>query len=384
MRHANPGAQCFRYDASGHEGRSDMKQAWMLGSLAICVACHSERPAAPPPTPPPAVQLPPPPAPGAQPELVVEQSARPDNPCIVKVAELKGRIPVRLSANLEPFAWLRKPRAALHVKVGNASRAQLELEKEGVVFTLRYVARDLPLRPTRPIVFAGHVVPNAYAEFGLLSATAESVTVSYQLSAAFKPAAPLHQQVQCGDLAFERTRFDPRKATKLGKPSGEGSLPAGRELPFHDKPGAPEITRHTLARASGVDIHEARDGFSLVAFTTQGEFVFGWVPSSLLSPGVGGIGLGSIGTIGRHGFGTSYKSHIGWVSCDRDLELFARLGEESGRVGTIRAGTRFEPGSRQDARTKVKFWAQWLRVAPKAKLSVDSDALEHCAPLGRP
>lgn len=223
------------------------------------------------------------------------------------------------------------------------------------------------------------VVPHAFRPLEWLSVSGQQVTVRYDLGESFEPTS-VGDVVACEGLGFNAASYEAMDL--FGRPCdpGEENLVRGQNVTLRSslEGDSEQLTvRISESAMAYVDVWRRQGEWAQVCFPTDDEVLVGWVRQTALRSepldligqgyGVGGLGLA----------GTSRSEPI-WTRCSEDLPLRAQRGEESGEVGRIRAGTRFEVVEKRPEFSVVNLWAAWIDLQQGAQLLVPTAALASC------
>jgi hypothetical protein len=140
-------------------------------------------------------------------------------------------------------------------------------------------------------------------------------------------------------------------------------------VPISRDPGGDIVARfHTV---ESVELVETKGTASRILARSSNAAFVAWVPTSMVAPYTTGPGYGS--GHGRLG-GSHYASG---TKCEKDIPLYARIGQRLVVVGEIMATHSFsvEDG---DGRKVVDVRSSAFDLLPNASLEVMPQDLEHC------
>ncbi len=301
--------------------------------------------------------------------------------CTISEPALASRVSLRLRPGGDPVAEVGgKPSATLALPAQRGPEPpKLTLEKDGVLLFTPHDEEEAPLRLSRVLALRGMVVPHAFRPIEWQSVSGTQVTVRYYLGESFEPTS-LGDVVACEDLGFNEVPYEAMDL--FGRPCepGEDNLVRGQNVTLRS---SLEVTSEQLtvriaeSAISYVDVWRRQDEWAHVCFPTDDEVVVGWVnqdalrsePLDLIGRGYGVGGLGLRGTS---------RSEPVWTRCSEELPLRAQRGEESGEVGRIRPGTRFEVEEKRGDFSVVDLWADWIDLQQDAQFLVPTSALAGC------
>jgi hypothetical protein len=255
-----------------------------------------------------------------------------------------------------------------------AAGARLFVGEKGIVLAVPHDPRDLPLRPAKPTVLAGCVLPLSDATWNWTSATKRGVAIEHVMSDSFVDAPRLAETVPCAALSLGEKRFDAEKFLALGEAPSLRNIDAKKRFGISTSPSGPPALSLTIGVREGGEVQVFRQdqGRSLISLMTDRELVFGWVDSKVLSNGptnpLASIGLGLFG-IGGGGI----RPRDTWPKCTTDLDLIGVRGSERQVVGTLGANTPFFVDAERDDLAIVELGADWFTLSDGAALALLAD-----------
>lgn len=351
-----------------------MRRAGVLLLAVGCGACGAQSTTAPVVTVPIASAAPPVATEAHEAAVIPAQDAA---SCTFRAARWpSGAVGLRFRAGVRPFAKvLRGTEVELALPSGKSSiGAALHVNAGGVVVGGNIEEKDVPLKPAKPFVVRGFLIPEAGQPLVWESGAPGTLDVSFELDPQIQLVTPGTRSTRaCGDLAIDAASFEAWFAIGV-ELDRKPALLRGASVPLAVDAGGPAVAHVDASRAIGVDVLETRGSSSRATWSAGSVVVFGWVPSSAIHPPpTGGLGYGT-GT-GFSGVGSSVSSR--WIACKHELPLFARVDGEEHAVGTVRPGVMLDVGE-GTARLRVTFPHAAIRPAEGAAFLVNAADLEGC------
>jgi hypothetical protein len=281
---------------------------------------------------------------------------------------------------------LGAPKGELEISVGEASLVGtfLRVELEEVELFGIVEPRAVRLHAQKPFALRGIFVPDADAELTPTGGETSQVRVRHPNPGAAYLAmreGSLDASRPCEDLGLEPATFELQplvpKAT-LAKKYLIAKAPISatvRDAPVAD---LSPIEGDDEVRVVG------RDGkLTRIVAARRGGYVVGWVPDTALALKPRGIGVGSNGSIPGPPSRFARSRTVSQASCDHDLPLIARQGDQARIVGKLRAGaairkTAASPSGEQGLELGGDFGP-----GDDTTFSVRASDLKGCAGAGR-
>ncbi|MCA9646032.1 MAG: hypothetical protein H6718_23615 [Polyangiaceae bacterium] len=289
--------------------------------------------------------------------------------CRVIDSELEHSVELKLSRGGASIATIQDGASKLEL---GKEPLMLEIEGGGVLLRTPYDPTETPLRLREPIALKGVLTPKPEAAVewvGGLPNQAQRIRFRSELGSGLD----VTDQVACSALTLRLADYT------VPLPEGEPGIWLKGRISVRETPDAePGLVFDAPSGVAASEL-ERKAGFVRILVDSELDVLQGWVPQDVVKPSPGLIG--SIGRgFGIGGLGMRGASHIYYTHCDKELRLFARVGDEQGEVGVIYPQTRFEvEGSEPGAHpgfTEIDLWQGRIMPAEGAKFLVYSDELE--------
>lgn len=272
--------------------------------------------------------------------------------------------------------------ARLHLAVGRAGEAGLEIEAGNAWLRARIDREAVALRPARAVAFQGFAVPLESARLGLQSVEPGFVSVVLPgVPGVEVTRGPLQERLRCEQVTAGQVAFDATAAAGDRGGDKAGLLRLGRPIPLSVEPGGAPVAalRAKDDEDAEVMIVGTSGSRTRVLWWREEALIFGWVPTADLRPkpapgGEIGEALGG-GGLGLSGVGEEKEK----VTCPGELPLVVEVGGQRATVGRTRAGAVIEILERSQpyARVSVSLWPVVLHE--RAQLLVRAADLAGCA-----
>jgi hypothetical protein len=261
----------------------------------------------------------------------------------------RGEEPLRLCADdgecfLELVGAPVQQPLVLELAAGAPPRAVLTIREAGFSFRGFVDATRLRFDAVRPTVLGGYFMTGGlYPDEAALG----RLRLAVHPGSSVYPAAPLSVSVACDEVSPYGVFVD--YSDRIGAAgitgSGRSVTVKGGGLPLSASPGGAALARLELD-GQAVEAHQSRAGFTRVSFLSDDDaFVFGWVPSSALTPVTSGVGFGSSGQGDTWVVGPEPDLDR---ACAASVPLFVEVGARRLRIGEIAARAPFRLGARVD------------------------------------
>ncbi|MGE0325042.1 MAG: hypothetical protein AB7K71_11955 [Polyangiaceae bacterium] len=289
--------------------------------------------------------------------------------CRVRDAELEHSVELKLSRGGASVATIQD--GASNLELGKEP-LMLEIEGGGVLLRTPYNPEETPLRLREAIALKGVLTPKAEAAVewvGGLPNQAQRIRFRSEVATGFE----VTDQVACSALTLHMADYT------VPVPEGDPGIWLKGRISVRETPGAePGLVFDAPSGLAATEL-ERKGGYVRILVDSELDVLQGWVPEAVVNPSPGLIG--SIGRgFGVGGLGMRGASHIYYTRCDKELKLFAKVGDEQGEVGVIYPQTRFEiegaePGAHPGF-TEIDLWQGRIMPAEGAMFLVYSDELE--------
>jgi len=287
---------------------------------------------------------------------------------------------LRFEAGGTPFARIKRASARLILPPGKASGgAAIEVEAGGLEVRGYIDADTIDLRPAKPFVMNGFVIPSVHARLRWTEAASGELTVTHELKEGIEVLTPLRVRRPCDDFSIDDVSFDPEAALPKGKTKQVMALRSGPSIPLSIEPGGAPVARLVASTDSinEVTVLETRGAASRIATWVDDSFVFGWVKSaSLTKPRNGfgeGYGVGGLGLSGRGGGVKRVRVH-----CPDEVPVVAQVGEVRRLVGTIRQGAAIYIVERRGPYSVIEMNGGGAEPLDNALFLVANEELQSC------
>lgn len=231
-------------------------------------------------------------------------------------------------------------------------------------------AAPVQIGPKAPTVIDGWILPTRLGSLRIDRAETGAIEVALEPSDDFEIVQPIRTKWACDRVAFSPMTEPPElldmlvpRASRKGLRLLTGTVPISRD------PNGDVVAKfHT---AESVELVETKGTASrILARSTNAAFV-AWVPTSMVAPYTAGPGYGT--GHGRLG-GSHYASG---TKCEKDIPLYARVGQRLVVVGEIMAAHWFGIED-ADGRKIVNVRSPAFELLPNVNLEVMPQDLEHC------
>ncbi|MBK7579584.1 MAG: hypothetical protein IPI67_05185 [Myxococcales bacterium] len=251
-------------------------------------------------------------------------------------------------------------------------------------------AGELLLYAKKATALGGFLVPKFHVPLRWMGGAAGKLRVGVDAKSRLASPEVVEDDIACAELDLLAASFSARELiTKRAHLPEKLVLRQGAALTT----AIGETPPASLLSGLRAEVLETQRGSSRILIDAASFILFGWVDSADLGPAPPVNQFGRLG--GRHR--TRLPMISGGQTCARDLSLIAEVGEVRSRVGSLRAGTRFQPlfappepmdetgappPRRSQRRARVVAVqlprTRWLRLAEGARLSVLEDELREC------
>jgi hypothetical protein len=279
------------------------------------------------------------------------------------------------------FAQITIPRAQLHLPIGTAAAgAGIEVEDVGLVLRGIISGNAFTLRPAKPVVLGGFVVPSSFADLVWAESREREVSVTYHAGPGVEPIqAPLSAKLPCDAVTADFSRFEQEDAVGDVKNAKDGLLRTGRAIDLSIDPGGPAVARLRAKddQDAAVKVIGTSGASKRILWWRDSALVFGWVASADVRTPQKVVGYG-YGT-GR-GSGVLEKSFrvIDLVRCDQDVTVIADAEGQRAAVGFIRAGTIIEILNREDDYVSVQTRSRAIAASRDVFMLVSAQQMKDC------
>jgi hypothetical protein len=279
---------------------------------------------------------------------------------------------LRLSENGQPFASASNAPATLVFGSGDEPTSAVAVLDDGKL-VLRFVllAKETRLFTRTPLPIAGFLIPEARHSLDWKGGVPGKLRVGVDGSFLLESPQPVVDEVACDRLAISPGSFDAR-ASVTGRQKLVLRSVAHAAAPLATTPGGDAVAR--VRDGVEVGVLDRSGKFTRVLIEGDEYWVVGWMATTDLS-----AQPSPLGRFG-HGYGAGRGMRAGRVTatvCDQDVDVFAELGSERAKIGTMRRGTPFRKTEEGD-RVAVDFLNRWLWLKPGAKLWVPAAAVADC------
>jgi hypothetical protein len=259
---------------------------------------------------------------------------------------------------------------AVMVPTGTVTHLVTVLELGAARFHGQIAGADVRIGPKAPTVIDGWIMPLALGSLRIDRADTAWIEIALEPSDDFEIVQPIHARWACDRVAFS-AMTEPENVldTLVPRASRKGQRLLTGLTPVSRDPGGDVIARFKTDES--VELVETKGASTRILARSANAAFVGWVPTSMVAPYTTGAAYGS--GHGRLG-GAHYSSG---PRCDKDIPLYARIGQRLVVVGEIMAGHYFAVED-SDGRKVVNVRSPAFDLLPNVTLEVMPQDLEHC------
>jgi hypothetical protein len=286
-----------------------------------------------------------------------------------------------LDPELPPFAVQFRGEVTVGIPLG-AEVPWVWVESESDDLSMYGIApsAELSLYSRRPAVLGGFVAIGPSATLTLAGASGDGLVLSYAVpwSVAVN-VGTVWGHLPCSELSLERGAYAELEAFALaGDALDEARRLGTGRVPLALVPGGSAVTTLEVTDPTPVWILEQRGNAARILVAREDDSIVGWVPVEALTDDVAEL-WNTLGTCSHDPFPRAPEAFpIDTLVCDRDLPLFAEVGEVRRTVGFLRAQHWAIITARLAAHYVIQPASAAIEILPPARLLVATSDLDGC------